>query len=283
MNTKLFPIKLKTLRLSKKLTLTELAKNIGITKQSLSLYENGSREPGLYTLVKLAEYFNVNLDFFITENLNISESLLELNPDLLKDDINNLKKLISNMENTLISYKQILSNLEFTINSIYNKNNYNEEFSNEISSIIIDLQKYKTTNDDIEYRDICSYGPISAGNPFDFSNDCVNSIPIPKSLLSDNKEYYILNINGDSMNKLFAPGEAILVEHTHHVSNNDIVIALIGATESTIKKVSLSDRYITLIPMSTNNAHKSKTYNIKDVCIQGKVIGKLSDLLNTLL
>ena len=280
MDTKLFPIKLKTLRLSKKLTLTELAKNIGITKQSLSLYENGSREPGLYTLVKLAEYFNVNIDFFITENLNINESLLEINPDLLKDDIHNLKKLISNMENTLISYKQILSNLESTINSIY-CNNSNEELSSEISPEVMDLQKYKHRNKNINYRTVPILGDISAGNPCYAEGNIIDFIPIPEAILSPYKEYYILNIKGDSMNKLFANEEPILVEYTNYVSSYSIAIVRVGTDDATVKKVVLDENYISLIPMSTNTIHKSKTYNIKDVCIQGKVIGKLLDILNT--
>lgn len=280
MDTKLFPLKLKTLRLSKKLTLTELAKNIGITKQALSLYENGSREPGLYTLVKLAEYFNVNIDFFITEQLNINESLLEINPDLLKDDIHNLKKLISNMENTLISYKQILSNLESTINSIYN-NSCNEELASEISPEAIDWQKYKHRKKNINYRTIPLLGDISAGTPCYAEGNIIDLIPIPEPLLSPYKEYYILNIKGDSMNKLFTNEEPILIEYTNYVSSYSIAIVRVGNDDATIKKVVLDGNYISLIPMSTNNIHKSKTYNIKDVCIQGKVVGKLSDILNT--
>ena len=66
MNTDLFPIKLKALRTSKNLSQNKLAKDTGITKQALSLYENRLREPGLYTIAKLADYFNVSLDFFIT-------------------------------------------------------------------------------------------------------------------------------------------------------------------------------------------------------------------------
>ncbi len=61
--------------------------------------------------------------------------------------------------------------------------------------------------------------------------------------------------------------------------NDDIAIVLVGTEEATVKKVEIDGDYITLIPMSTNPIHKQKTHHIKDVCIQGKVVDKLFDIL----
>lgn len=53
---------LKELRMEKKLGQVELAKALGVSKGIISLWENGLREPNMYSLIKLAKYFSVSLD-----------------------------------------------------------------------------------------------------------------------------------------------------------------------------------------------------------------------------
>ena len=57
-----FKDNLKELRLEKKLGQVELAKLIGVSKGVISLWENGLREPNMYSLIKLALFFNVSID-----------------------------------------------------------------------------------------------------------------------------------------------------------------------------------------------------------------------------
>ena len=58
-----FGRRLNFLRERKELSLSQLAEAIGTTKSALSRYENGLMDPKLNTMVKLAEYFNVTLDW----------------------------------------------------------------------------------------------------------------------------------------------------------------------------------------------------------------------------
>lgn len=53
------------LRESNNLTQEELAKNVGITRASLSHYETSRREPDFDTLTKIADYFQVSLDYLM--------------------------------------------------------------------------------------------------------------------------------------------------------------------------------------------------------------------------
>ena len=41
---------------------TELAKMLGVSKGVISLWENGLREPGMYSLILLAKFFGVSID-----------------------------------------------------------------------------------------------------------------------------------------------------------------------------------------------------------------------------
>ena len=53
---------LKDLRLEKGLGQTELASAIGVSKGIISLWENGLREPNMYSLIVLSQFFNISID-----------------------------------------------------------------------------------------------------------------------------------------------------------------------------------------------------------------------------
>ena len=57
-----FKDNLKELRLEKGLGQVELAKEIGVSKGVISLWENGLREPNMYSLILLAKYFKITID-----------------------------------------------------------------------------------------------------------------------------------------------------------------------------------------------------------------------------
>lgn len=54
---------LKELRIDKDITLEEVANAIGSTKSMISKYERGEHEPGLNKLRKLADFYDVSLDY----------------------------------------------------------------------------------------------------------------------------------------------------------------------------------------------------------------------------
>lgn len=60
-----FKDNLKELRLEKHLGQVELAKAIGVSKGVISLWENGLREPNMYSLIILAKYFEISIDELI--------------------------------------------------------------------------------------------------------------------------------------------------------------------------------------------------------------------------
>lgn len=58
------------LRKEKGITQAELANALGISRAALSLYEIEKREPDIDTLIKLALYFNVSVDYLLGNNSN---------------------------------------------------------------------------------------------------------------------------------------------------------------------------------------------------------------------
>lgn len=63
-----FKENLKELRLEKNMGQIELAKAIGVSKGVISLWENGLREPNMYSLIIIAKFFNVSIDELVGLN-----------------------------------------------------------------------------------------------------------------------------------------------------------------------------------------------------------------------
>ncbi len=60
-----FGERLRDLRQEKNIGQVELATKIGVSKGIISLWEQGKREPTLSSLVAIADYFNVTIDYLI--------------------------------------------------------------------------------------------------------------------------------------------------------------------------------------------------------------------------
>ena len=269
-----------------------LAQKIGISRSVLSYYESGKSEPTLSILIKLSDFFNISIDKLISDDLFDTKSS-DFNIDLFS--IDNLKIDLEYKKQCYIEEKEILNRI-CTIDiprkieeidrllSYLNKdkvinfkevNKSNEEYTDELVPNIIDLNSSKKEQ---IYREIKDFGPIPAGKISLTYEDNMEFVSIPEDNLNSSKGYYVLHISGDSMNKLYKDGEIILVENTSCVAPGDIVIARIES-DATIKRLEIDNEYISLIPESTNPKHKIQTFRHKDICIQGKVIGRLSDYL----
>lgn len=59
-------IGLKEIRKAKNLNQQKVAMDLNISREALSHYENGKREPSLSMLQKMSKYFNVSIDYLIT-------------------------------------------------------------------------------------------------------------------------------------------------------------------------------------------------------------------------
>lgn len=59
-------IGLKNIRKKRKLNQQKVAMDLNISREALSYYENGKREPSLSLLVQMSKYFNVSINYLIT-------------------------------------------------------------------------------------------------------------------------------------------------------------------------------------------------------------------------
>ena len=68
-------IKIKELRKEKNISQIKLALDLGLNQNSVSRYESGERQADYQTLIKIADYFNVSLDYLLgrTENRKMNK------------------------------------------------------------------------------------------------------------------------------------------------------------------------------------------------------------------
>lgn len=69
-----FNERLKLLRQETGLSQQDFAKQVGLSKSSVNMYERGEREPGLETLEAIADYFNVDMDYLLGKSEHRSKT-----------------------------------------------------------------------------------------------------------------------------------------------------------------------------------------------------------------
>ena len=84
---------IRALRLAKGITQTQLADRLGVTKQSVSNWENDNIQPSAEMVVRLAEVFSVSTDYLLglreKERLDVS--------GLSRDKVAHLRMLVEDL------------------------------------------------------------------------------------------------------------------------------------------------------------------------------------------
>lgn len=58
-------MRLREIRINHQKTQKELAEHLGSTIRAIAYYESGSREPNIATLIAIADYFGVSIDYLV--------------------------------------------------------------------------------------------------------------------------------------------------------------------------------------------------------------------------
>lgn len=327
-----FATNLKLLRESMSLSQNEIAKSLNITRQTISNYEKGIRQPDMFALVKISEFFSCSIDelifgssnFDINELNTFKEIDILLNKKLNNSPTLNVESIINQLKSKKIEIKKSidflyhdLDKIDIIINylsdPIFLKNkNINVEYSEELVPNIkdcnidkkvqnlndfkskkingLDLDFYK--NKYVEIYDCLSYqnknttsipkvGNISAGTPMYACEDIERYFNLSIDDLSyPVDEYFILQVNGESMNKIYKDKDYILVHKTRGLVPNKPMIALVDGEDATMKYVEITDCDFTLIPHSNEKHFEPVTYSTSEykLDILGEVVGVINEL-----
>ena len=124
-----FPENLKKLRKINKLSQLDLAEKLGVTRQSISYYENGNVEPSINFIIQLSSLFNCSIDSLLFEKHDT---------DLLNVEVlSNIKKA-----NYLINLNLDIVDSNKIINLLENKKKHLYKTIDDLNDLIIYMKKY---------------------------------------------------------------------------------------------------------------------------------------------
>lgn len=63
-------MRLKELRKTRRITQLKLAMDLNLTQNTVSRYETGEREPGIAELIRIADYFQISVDYLLERTDN---------------------------------------------------------------------------------------------------------------------------------------------------------------------------------------------------------------------
>ncbi len=129
---------------------------------------------------------------------------------------------------------------------------------------LIDTESGKNKNNIIS---IPVLGKIAAGLPIEAISDNTNYIELPETLLKKG-EYFILNVEGDSMIEAgIFDGDQVVIRKANDANNGEIVVALIDNNEATLKRIFKRGQQVALQPENSN--YKTVIYGPDRIQIQG--------------
>lgn len=118
-------------------------------------------------------------------------------------------------------------------------------------------------------------GAVAAGSPLEmFENP--ELISVPYEIEQQYPEAYLLEVKGDSMNKILMEGAYVLIDPCKELENGEVGVVRVNHTEATLKRFYRMGETIMLQPESTNSEHHNQIYDCtKGECDSISIIGKL--------
>lgn len=115
-------------------------------------------------------------------------------------------------------------------------------------------------------------GFVAAGVPIEAVDPANNeTIAVPEALIGKG-DSYVLRVKGDSMiDEQIRDGDFVIVENRKSVDNGEMVIALLGGVDVTLKKFYRENGKVRLQP--ANPAMQPIIVGLNDVEVQGVVVG----------
>lgn len=107
-------------------------------------------------------------------------------------------------------------------------------------------------------------GAIPAGIPLEAIEEIIGWEEIPESMCAGGKEYFALEVKGDSMWPDYLPGDVVIVRKTPCFESGDVCVVYVNGYDATLKQVkSQDDGSLTLIPR--NQSYPPRTYSKEEV------------------
>ncbi len=235
-------IYLKWLRKKQKISQNDLAERMCVSRTTISTWETGGSLPAYETLSFLSEF--------------------------LGEPISLIVQPITEWDNEKMEEYNLLSNDDEKI-SYLEQNGVPPHLA-----VFYNLQKNKTET--LKKSKIPVLGYVRGGNPETAYEEVIGYEEITEDMMHSG-EYFGLIVKGDSMEPRFTEGDTVIVKKQHSADSGNIVVALIGENDATIKKLIADEKGIILQPL--NPAYKPKYFSREDIrSLPVTLLGKVVEL-----
>ncbi len=280
---------LNQLKNEQNLSLSELARRVGMAKSGLSRYFNYTREFPLNRVDEFAKALNTTSEYILgldsdAPSVSVENSVNEI-IKRRRNDLNltqdELAKLCSVSTSTIRKWESgdldqmkrdkmalLAKALEISPLALLGLDDFDLEFA--------PTSKKETSSDRLTV-----YGKVCAGDGLEAFEDPIDEINNPYPHLKG--EFFSLQVQGDSMNKVVNDGLYAIIKKSPVVNNGEIAVVLIDHEIGMLKRFYRLDDMVILRPDSTNPEHKPLTFigeQINEIKILGKFVGFVSPFMD---
>lgn len=107
-------------------------------------------------------------------------------------------------------------------------------------------------------------GSVPAGIPIEAVEDILDWEEIPSSMCSGDRDYFALQVQGDSMWPDYLTGDVVIIRKTPSCESGEDCVVYVNGYDATLKQVKLGeDGSLSIIPRNPN--YPPKTYTAEEV------------------
>lgn len=148
------------------------------------------------------------------------------------------------------------------------KVNIDRESLNKLSKLFNVSIDYLLGNDDRPIPaalKIPVLGSVPAGIPLEAIEDIVDWEELPAGMTNGGREYFGLEVKGDSMWPDYLPGDVVIVRKQPTCHSGDDCVVYVNGYDATLKQVRINDieQSLTLVPR--NQSYPPRTYSKEEI------------------
>lgn len=108
-------------------------------------------------------------------------------------------------------------------------------------------------------------GSVPAGVPLEAIEDIIDWEELPQSMASGGREYFALEVKGDSMWPDYLPGDVVIVRKQPTCDSGEDCVVYVNGYDATLKQVRLNaeDQSLTIVPR--NPSYPPRTFTAEEI------------------
>lgn len=252
---------IRRLREAHQLTQKELGAIAGVSDKAVSTWENGTKDPRMSAIQRLADYFGIPksalLDDPVVPDTAFAEAIDRLclawdrTPQTVERELGLPHGRLTLLRQGRVQpYKEELERIEayFGVPSLFPAPPV--EKSNVVPLIPTAAPVSR----------IPVLGRVPAGVPVEAITDVIEHIDLSPSMVDDGYEYFALLVTGDSMVPEYRDGDYVIIRVQSTAETGDDVVAYVGGADATLKRLTRTTGGIQLRPLNSAYPIRSFTH-----------------------